>query len=162
MVLYRAPDGTEFSDRAEYRKYLFLTQYTFKDRWVGTFCLQQWIELHLLCLLVSFSFVLRTLRAAIDLSSTIDINITPGVRKSAIFFLFAPKRTMCFITVRCRRTTRSILFHRATKSTHFRNVSVKYQCISVSVVISSAAVPHYQMSYYDSYQQHFVLMILPL
>ncbi|CAM9293991.1 unnamed protein product, partial [Ectocarpus sp. 6 AP-2014] len=28
----RAPDGTEFTDRAEYRKYLFLTQYTFKDR----------------------------------------------------------------------------------------------------------------------------------
>ena len=28
----RAPDGTEFTDRAAYRKYLFLTQYTFKDR----------------------------------------------------------------------------------------------------------------------------------
>lgn len=28
----RAPDGTEFTDRAEYRKYVFLTQYTFKDR----------------------------------------------------------------------------------------------------------------------------------
>eukprot|EP00904_Undaria_pinnatifida_P005521 jgi/Undpi1/2099/HiC_scaffold_12.g05485.m1 len=32
MTLLRAPDGTEFTDRAEYRKYLFLTQYTFKDR----------------------------------------------------------------------------------------------------------------------------------
>ena len=36
MALLRAPDGTEFTDRAEYRKYLFLTQYTFKDRWVGS------------------------------------------------------------------------------------------------------------------------------
>lgn len=34
MTLLRAPDGTEFTDRAEYRKYLFLTQYTFKDRQV--------------------------------------------------------------------------------------------------------------------------------
>lgn len=32
MTFLRAPDGTEFTDRAEYRKYLFLTQYTFKDR----------------------------------------------------------------------------------------------------------------------------------
>lgn len=30
--MFRAPDGKEFSDRAAYRKYLFLTQYTFKDR----------------------------------------------------------------------------------------------------------------------------------
>ncbi|CAN0160391.1 unnamed protein product [Pylaiella littoralis] len=28
----RAPDGTEFTDRAAYRKHLFLTQFTFKDR----------------------------------------------------------------------------------------------------------------------------------
>ena len=31
----RAPDGTEFTDRAAYRKYLFLTHYTFKDRYYG-------------------------------------------------------------------------------------------------------------------------------
>ncbi|CAM9573157.1 unnamed protein product [Scytosiphon promiscuus] len=30
--MFRAPDGKEFSDRAAYRKHLFLTQYTFKDR----------------------------------------------------------------------------------------------------------------------------------
>lgn len=32
MTLLRAPDGTVFTDRTEYRKYLFITQYTFKDR----------------------------------------------------------------------------------------------------------------------------------
>ena len=32
MAIFRAPDGTEFSDRAKYRNYVFLTQYTFKDR----------------------------------------------------------------------------------------------------------------------------------
>ena len=32
----RAPDGTEFTDRAAYRKYLFLTHYTFKDRYHGS------------------------------------------------------------------------------------------------------------------------------
>lgn len=31
-LMFRAPDGKEFRDRAAYRKYLFLTQYTFKDR----------------------------------------------------------------------------------------------------------------------------------
>lgn len=33
-AVFRAPDGTEFKDRSEFRKYIFLTQYTFRDRYV--------------------------------------------------------------------------------------------------------------------------------
>ncbi|CAM9695978.1 unnamed protein product, partial [Choristocarpus tenellus] len=32
MANFTAPDGTKFTDRSEFRKYVFLTQYTFKDK----------------------------------------------------------------------------------------------------------------------------------
>ncbi|CAM9682319.1 unnamed protein product, partial [Discosporangium mesarthrocarpum] len=32
MVTFTAPDGSKFTDRAEFRQYIFLTQYTFKDK----------------------------------------------------------------------------------------------------------------------------------
>lgn len=31
-MVFEAPDGTKFTDRNEYRKYIFRTQYTFEDR----------------------------------------------------------------------------------------------------------------------------------